>query len=576
MVTSDTLMEEQEACAQAAPLITDSLDEITDFSDLIRSDAFSQQLFSGALDQSLADLLHSDEEAEFEQRVQGRLEGSAVSSVRFYLDLSANDTDFSDLSESTVFAYVTSIRTTYWYGIFQSSRVSSLFCPPLYLSSNEKNAFGDCAYILSISIRRSSDTTIPCYMAVYFDSSSIQEILLAHRTQQGSVSYVTNERDAMVTTTDSSLSGIYYMGYDSIRTSLMNSNGFLQRDILGETVYVSYYYLPTADWFLVTITPSQPLREKSNRLLFMFFLVWLGTVTASIFLGILLSRSMTRRIMAVSSQMSRVKNELPVPMKSPAETDEIGDLVDSYNYMSRQINRLVDEQAKAAEDLRIAEFNSLQAQINPHFLYNTMEMINWMTQQGRVKETGQAIRDLSRFYKLTLNRKGSIGSLRDEIEHVTIYMRLQNMRFNDSVDFVVDVPDSLYEQQIPRLSLQPIIENALLHGIFEKPSKSGTIVLTGWEEDRDVVLLISDDGVGIPPEKLETLLVENASVSPNENGSHIAIFNTHRRFQILYGETYGLSYTSTVGEGTEVEVRFPARRDNAESEQQPGSSPDPD
>ena len=146
-----------------------------------------------------------------------------------------------------------------------------------------------------------------------------------------------------------------------------------------------------------------------------------------------------------------------------------------------------------------------------------------------------------------------------EEEHVSIYVHLQNMRYHDSISFISDIPDELMEYQIPKLTLQPVIENSILHGILEKTSKSGTIVLTGWMEDGDIVLLISDDGVGIAPDKLPVILSgEGTSIS---GGTNIAIYNTHRRLQVLYGADYGLTYSSDVGKGTEVQIRIPAKKD---------------
>ena len=281
------------------------------------------------------------------------------------------------------------------------------------------------------------------------------------------------------------------------------------------------------------------------------------------FLASTLSKSITGRISSVISQMRTVRHGPPVPMDSPDAHDEIGDLIDTYNYMTRKMNQLMEKQAQAAEDLRIAEFNSLQAQINPH--YNTMDMINWMAHQGRTSEVCNAVQSLSRFYKLTLSRKKGISTIAKEEEHVSIYVHLQNMRYHDSISFISDIPDELMEYQIPKLTLQPVVENAVLHGILETPTKSGTIVLTGWMEDKDVVLLISDDGVGIAPDKLPVILSgEGTSVS---GGTNIAIYNTHRRLQVLYGDQYGLSYSSKLGSGTEVQIRFPAKRDGISEKQ---------
>ena len=344
----------------------------------------------------------------------------------------------------------------------------------------------------------------------------------------------------------------------------MSSNSFVEQDILGKTVYVGFYRIKQPGWFMVTVLPSQPLINQSNTLVLQFLSIYIAVLVLAFLLASTLSKSITGRISSVISQMRTVRHGPPVPMDSPSAHDEIGDLIDTYNYMTRKMNQLMEKQAQAAEDLRIAEFNSLQAQINPHFLYNTMDMINWMAQQGRTSEVCNAVQSLSRFYKLTLSRKKGISTIAKEEEHVSIYVHLQNMRYHDSIFFISDIPDELMEYQIPKLTLQPVIENSILHGILEKPSKSGTIVLTGWMEDGDIVLLISDDGVGIAPDKLPVILSgEGTSIS---GGTNIAIYNTHRRLQVLYGADYGLTYSSDVGKGTEVQIRIPAKSDETSGE----------
>lgn len=168
-----------------------------------------------------------------------------------------------------------------------------------------------------------------------------------------------------------------------------------------------------------------------------------------------------------------------------------------------------------------------------------------------------AIQKLSRFYKLTLSRKQSLSTIQDELEHVSIYVELQNMRFDDNIEFIIDMPDSLMEHAIPKLTFQPVVENSILHGIMEKEEKEGTIVLTGWKDDTDtIVILISDNGVGIPPEKLKNILSEK-NITVGSSGTNIAVYNTHRRLQLIYGPEYGLKYSSTPNVGTEVEIRIP-------------------
>ena len=380
-------------------------------------------------------------------------------------------------------------------------------------------------------------------------------------TIDGSVSYIINDRNAVVASSDISLSGIYLLDYDTIEESFMSSNNFIERNILDTTVYAGFYNIKQPEWFMVTVLPSGPLIHQSNAIMVQYVLMYLGFLVFALVLAHFMSHSITNRISSVIHQMSKVRKGTLSPMDSPEYHDEIGDLIDTYNYMTRKMDQLMTDQAKAAEELRIAEFRSLQAQINPHFLYNTMDMINWLAQQGRTDEVSRAVQSLSRFYKLTLSRKQSISTIYREAEHVSIYLQIQNMRYHDSITFVSDIPDELMEYQIPKLTLQPIIENSVLHGILETADKTGPSVLTGWMEDSDIVLLISDDGIGIAAEQLATILSgEGASSS---GGTNIAVYNTHRRLQILYGPDYGLSYTSNPGHGTEVEIRIPARKHSA-------------
>ncbi len=384
----------------------------------------------------------------------------------------------------------------------------------------------------------------------------MDDLLKNNLSSNSSVAYIINNRDSMVATTDIALSGTYHFSYETVQESVMSSNNFITKNILGEDVYAGFNRIRNTDWYMVVAIPSGPLLHKSRIFIGVFGLVYLGCIIACFMIATLLSRSLTNRLSAVIDQMSKCRLGLPVALPDPDAQDEIGELVDSYNYMTHIIHDLVEEQAKAAEDLRIAEFNSLQAQMNPHFLYNTMDMINWLSQQGRSQEMTIAIQKLSRFYKLTLSRKQSLSTIQDELEHVSIYVELLNMRFAGSIDFIVDMPDSLMERPIPKLTFQPVVENCILHGIMEKEEKEGTIVLTGWEEEKGIVILISDDGVGISPEILENILA-GKKIAPGGTGTNIAVYNTHRRLQLMYGSEYGLKYSSTPGAGTEVEIRIP-------------------
>ena len=560
MVVSNTIRQEQDASAKTAPLIERTMDTILATTRNITGQNFFQELFYMPVSDSAEKLATSNHAIDFKNAVQRLTTDSIVTDVRIYVDF-PDDLKELDTYPNTanILAPLSQAKGTYWYGIFQGNRnAQEMFCPSFYLGSREKKNYGDMAYICPLSLYYHS-TAYKAYLAVYYSDDKLTSILSDNLSLEGSVSYIVNERDAIVATSDLSLSGIYQLDYDTIKASFMSSNNFIERNILDTKVYAGFYSISNTDWFMVTVLPSPPLIHESNRLMIQIALIYAVFLVLALIFANVLAHSITGRLSSVIRQMQTVRHGPPTPMDSPSAHDEIGDLIDTYNYMTRKMDELMKTQAKAAEDLRIAEFNSLQAQINPHFLYNTMDMINWMALQGQTDEISHAVQSLSRFYKLTLSRQKGISTIARELEHVTIYVQLQNMRYHDSIELITDIPDELSEYQIPKLTLQPVVENSILHGILEKESKSGTIVITGWMENEDVVLLVSDDGVGIPPEILSTILSGNGN--SQSGGTNIAVYNTHRRLQILYGNDYGLTYSSKPGEGTEVEIRFPAHRE---------------
>lgn len=558
MVISDTIRQEQDTSAQTAPLIENNMQKLLDAYSQITELPFYQTLFHQPVNSPFQMLLDTREAEEFQKKVNSIIDGDTITGLQIYMDFPTESVRlFQNQLTRDYFVPMRQAQGTYWYGIFQGRSYPELYCPPFYLGEREKSTYGDMAYIVSTTFYYQGSAH-QAYIAVYSSTSHLTEVLKENLSLPGSVSYIINDRNSVVASSDDSGAGVYYLDYEVIEDSFMSSNGFIEREILDQKFYAGFYNIKQPGWFMVTVLPADSLYHQSNMLMIKYALIYLGMLIISTVMAHFLAHSVTNRISSIINRMNQIRQGAPVPMDSPVYHDEVGDLIDTYNYMTRKIDQLMKDQLKAAEELRIAEFNSLQAQINPHFLYNTMDMINWMALQGQTSEISSAVQRLSRFYKLTLSRKKSISTIGEEEEHVSIYLQIQNMRYHDSISFISDIPDELIEYQLPKLTLQPVIENSVLHGILEKDTKSGTIVLTGWMEGEDIVLLISDDGVGIPTDKLGSVL--SGTGTSTSGGSNIAVYNTHRRLQILYGENYGLFYTSQKGQGTEVQIRLPARK----------------
>lgn len=556
MIVADSIRTEQNASAQTFPLIEDTVYKILNVHAQIASQDFYKKTLTAGSKESLSSLAASQIAEDFQEKIENTIDGNLVTDVKIYMGVPEDDPAFSEYPVTDTLLPVKQAQGTYWYGIFSGDpSLTKMFCPSFYLSSHEIRNHGDMAYISKSSMSYNGEN-VPCFLAVYFSRDHFNSLLKDNMASGSSVAYMVNGRDNLVATTDSALSGTYHFSYDEIQEYFRSSNNFILKNVLGEDVYAGFYNIKNTDWYMVVAMPSRPIIKKSIEITVAFLLVYIACIGVALLIATSLSSSITKQLSAVINQMAKARTGPPVALLAPDTQDEIGDLISTYNYMTRVINHLMEEQAKSAEDLRIAEFNSLQSQINPHFLYNTMDMINWLSQQGRSQEVTSAVQKLSRFYKLTLSRKKSLSTIADEIEHVSIYVQLQNMRFHDKIDFLIDVPDYLLEYAIPKLTFQPVIENCILHGILEKESKQGTIVLTGWLEEDTVVILISDDGIGMSEKSIGDMI--NGRGTPSGSGSNIGIYNTHRRLQLIYGPQYGLTYNSVPGKGTEVEIRLPA------------------
>lgn len=475
---------------------------------------------------------------------------SLVSDIRIYLDDSHYEV-LRTYTDNPVFDTLSPARGTYWHGIFSSIDSNDLLCPPMYLSPTEISTLGTHAVI-----RRISSVQTETYVVVYFNQSVIQPILLQDLPYNNSAIYIINSRNELVASTNNMLYATYYISYNDITKRIPSTSRQEKLQFAGQNVYCGCKIIPGTDWIMVSAVPESNLTTEGNQLVINFLFMYAFVLIVCVLISQGLSTSVTGRISSVAEKMKQVRHStLPTPMDDPRGTDEISSLIDSYNYMSDEINRLIEKQQQTANELRHSEFRALQAQINPHFLYNTLDMINWMAQSGQTTLVSEAVNLLSRFYKITLSRGSSIITVGQELEHVSLYVQLQNMRFNDCLHFFIDVPDEMLDHTMPKLVFQPIVENSILHGILEKPVKEGNIVIMGWMEEDTLVFVISDDGVGIPAEKLATILSGSGT---SNKGSNIAISNTHKRIQLCYGSQYGLSYRSEPGCETEVEIRIPA------------------
>jgi len=238
-----------------------------------------------------------------------------------------------------------------------------------------------------------------------------------------------------------------------------------------------------------------------------------------------------------------------------SRTDEMGRLSGSMYHMTKHIESLLQTVQKEQERLRWAEFKALQAQINPHFLYNTLDSIKWLVWNGENQKASEMITALTDFFRRVLSQGKDFISIEDEVDHVESYLKIQKIRYRKIFDYTIYVEEGLETCIIPKLLLQPIVENALYHGI--KPGEhKGKIRINIVSLDENLVLEVRDDGVGMTVEK-QTELVKSIEKSEGTRFESYGMGNINDRIHILAGSEYGISIISDLGIGTSVSIRLP-------------------
>lgn len=258
------------------------------------------------------------------------------------------------------------------------------------------------------------------------------------------------------------------------------------------------------------------------------------------------------------------KNDLQA-LVTRDNVDEITELGMNFNIMIGRIRELLDAKMKEQDDLKKAELRALQAQINPHFLYNTLDTIIWMAEARKTEQVIEIVTALSSFFRLSLSKGKDWITIGEELERTRSYLTIQKMRYRDIMDFKIEADEAVLNNTILKLILQPLVENALYHGIKNKRGGGEIVVRARQKSDSEVLLEVEDDGIGLTPERLDQLRAEldnDAGDMKLESG--FAIGNVNKRIRLYYGKQYGLSLESEYNTGTCATLVIPAIQDKAD------------
>jgi two-component system sensor histidine kinase YesM len=485
-------------------------------------------------------------------KIHTAISRSKNSGFSFYLD-----DDISILANNETYYNFDDIKSEVWFEEmirhFAINRRSFLVCPPDWIRQGEQHSIS----FIRTMFNKDYYWDLFGFVNVKMPLDNITGILKKNITVEGTVSYLLNYRQEIIASCmeDNDLDFENHLPFRELVPSFNNGTINLSgRDYMVWQAPVGKYHLN-----LITIIPVGAISNKS----FLFGMLMMVSLLILSFGAALLFRRefsfLTERIKLVIKNMQATNNGVLTTISREPEKDEVGQLIANYNKMVENLKNIMEDNRRSGIELKNYELQILWEQINPHFLYNNLEMINWLSKNGQNEKVSLAVSALALFYQGALGGGMQKIQLSKELEHIRTYINLQNMRFENVLDYKCNVhvnADSLF---VPRNILQPIVENSIIHGILEKESGTGIIVVTIKAAADLLTINLEDDGIGVPAEVTARL---NLNLKTDTFSKGYGVMNVAKRIKLMYGASYGLFFRSEYKKGTYVTITLPLDRNS--------------
>ncbi len=310
-------------------------------------------------------------------------------------------------------------------------------------------------------------------------------------------------------------------------------------------------------WTIVGVAYISELMNKKEETQIIYMVIAIALLAVAMIISSFLSSGITKPITLLKESMKEVeKGNFDNANIVVTVDNEIGSLSKSFNIMIEKINNLIGQNVYEQKQKRKSELKALQSQINPHFLYNTLDSIIWMAESGKTKEVVVMTSSLAKLMRQNFSNQSEVVTIAQEMEYTKSYLTIQKMRYKDKLEFEIDMKEEIKNYEIVKLVLQPIVENAIYHGIKYKED-IGVITIIGFLENENIIIKVCDNGAGMDAEMLAHIFDEH-KVNYKANG--VGVFNVQMRLQLFYGPEYGMEYKSELGKGTVATVKIPKRQ----------------
>jgi two-component system sensor histidine kinase YesM len=341
--------------------------------------------------------------------------------------------------------------------------------------------------------------------------------------------------------------------FDGLDLDFTDKQGYSISNIRGSKFFIAHNTSDYTAWTFLNIIPYEKLFNSINTVRNLTLLIYLIIFLGVIYLGVRFAKGITKPIEKLTDKMKRVEEgDFETEPGNFTSNNEIERLGNDFEIMIGRINTLIRDNYMKQLSVKEAELKALQGQINPHFLYNTLESINWLAMINKQDKISLMVKSLGNLLRNSINNKESIITLENEISIIKSYVTIQKIRYEERLEFIMQIDEGLYQCPVPKLILQPIIENSINYGL-EKMMKTCVITVSSILMQDSFEIRISDNGPGMRKDIVEKL--QKGEIKPS--GSGIGLRNIYERIKLLFGEEYGISVSSELRNGTTVSIRLP-------------------
>lgn len=394
------------------------------------------------------------------------------------------------------------------------------------------------------------------FITIIMDASAVIDILDAGKIGETGTFHVESESGVVLFNSSKMASLV-----DATDRQIIEKNptGYYTDDT---STFYSYTTSEMTNWKIIGHAPEHEIMHDVNEIQSLIILSVTSSIIFTIGLYLFITKKLLRPIKELKEKMKQASNgDFDVKVITKENRNEITELGTSFNLMIRKIKVLLQKSTDEQKQLKVAEFQALQAQVNPHFLYNTLDTIIWMAEAKNTAQVIDVTKALSQFFRISLSKGKDWIPIRDEFDHVRNYLIIQKIRYEDILEVSYHVNEDILDYRILKLALQPLVENAIYHGIKNKRGKGFIRIKADRNAQGHIVIDIIDNGIGIEEPRLDEIRIQLALGLPLDKGNGgFGMVNVHQRIRLFYGEPFGLTINSWYRSGTHICLIIPAER----------------